>query len=91
MYIPIASDTLLWYNVSVEKKEGKIMAKIMANEERYLNLTTGEIVIRKSRRSAYLYFKADGKRVGYKVKLRDIIPYNDVATNPVGRRKPQLR
>ena len=71
MYIPIASDTLLCYNIGVEKKEGKIMA----DGKRYLNLITGELIIRKSRLGAYLYFKADGKKVGYKVRLRDIVRY----------------
>ena len=41
----------------------------------YLNLETGEIIGRKSRLGAYIYFKADGKKVGYKVRWTDIVRY----------------
>jgi len=39
----------------------------------YMNKTTGEIIWRNCRLSAWLYFKADGKRFGYKVSNKDIL------------------
>lgn len=43
----------------------------------YINIQTGEIINRCCRLSAYAYFKADGKKVGYKVGWRDVKPYNN--------------
>lgn len=31
----------------------------------FINWITGEVILRRSRLSAYLYFKRDGKRCGY--------------------------
>lgn len=42
----------------------------------YLNTQTGEIITRKCRLTAYAYFKADGKKVGYKVRWRDVVKYD---------------
>ena len=38
----------------------------------YINTFTGEIITAKNRRFALRYFRADGKRVGYSVRARDI-------------------
>ncbi len=47
----------------------------MADGKMYLNTITGELIRRKCRLSAYRYFKADGKVVGYKVSLKNVILY----------------
>ena len=39
----------------------------------YMNKTTGEIIWRNCRLSAWLYFKRDGKHFGYKVSNKDIL------------------
>lgn len=39
---------------------------------KYWCKTTGEIIKRSCRLSAYRYFKADGKRVGYPVAWKDV-------------------
>ena len=41
----------------------------------FLNKTTGEVIWRRSRLNAWFYFKADGKRVGYAVRWKDIVRY----------------
>ena len=46
----------------------------MANGKKvFVNKTTGEIIWRHSRLGAWLYFKADGKKFGYKVSNKDIL------------------
>ena len=46
----------------------------MANGKKvFMNKTTGEIIWRHSRLGAWLYFKADGKKFGYKVSNKDIL------------------
>ena len=44
----------------------------------FLNKTTGEIIWRRCRLSAWLYFKADGKKFGYKVSNKDILDANGI-------------
>jgi len=39
----------------------------------FLNNMTGEVISRRSRLSAWWYFKADGIKCGYKVRWSDII------------------
>lgn len=39
----------------------------------FMNKTTGELIWRPCRLSAWLYFKADGKKFGYKVSNKDIL------------------
>ena len=41
----------------------------------YLNLLTGEVILCRNRLSAYLYFKADGKKCGYYVNWKSVIFY----------------
>ena len=39
----------------------------------FLNKTTGEVIWRRLKISALIYFKADGKKFGYKVKASDVL------------------
>ena len=45
----------------------------MADGKLYLNKTTGEVIFKANKLVAYRYFKADGKKVGYKVRWKDIV------------------
>ena len=45
------------------KADGKVFA----------NKQTGEVIVRKNKFNAWLYFKADGKKFGYKIKKSDIL------------------
>lgn len=47
----------------------------MPTEKLYLNKITGELIRAWCRLSAYRYFKADGKVVGYEVHLSDVVRY----------------
>lgn len=50
----------------------------MKQAKQYICLITGEIITTvQGRLNAYRYFKADGKKVGYKVHWRDVKPYNN--------------
>ena len=42
----------------------------------YLNKITGEIIFRRTKLGAYLYFKADGKKCGYRTTFKDIERYD---------------
>ena len=39
----------------------------------YINITTGEVIAKRTILGAWAYFKKDAKRFGYAFKLRDII------------------
>ena len=39
----------------------------------FLNKTTGEVIWRRLKISALIYFKVDGKKFGYKVKASDVL------------------
>lgn len=46
----------------------------MANGKKvFMNKITGEIIWRHCRLGAWLYFKADGKKLGYKVSNKNIL------------------
>lgn len=46
----------------------------MAHEKKvFMNKITGEVIWRYCRLSAWLYFKADGKKLGYKVSNKNIL------------------
>lgn len=42
----------------------------------YINTTTGEIVQKKTYLQALRYFRADGKKVGYKVRFYNVRKYD---------------
>lgn len=46
--------------------------------KRYINIKTGEVICRLTRRGAYRYFKRDGKRCGYSVKLAEVITQTEM-------------
>ena len=50
----------------------------MIKEKIFLNAQTGEIIKRKSRFSAWRYFKRDGKVVGYEVRKTDILSATEI-------------
>ncbi len=48
----------------------------MKQAKQYICLITGEIIQTvQGRLMAYRYFKADGKKVGYKVRWQDVVKY----------------
>lgn len=51
----------------------------------YLNKITGEIIFRRTKLGAYLYFRADGKKCGYKTTFQDIERYD----RAIAVRQPQ--
>lgn len=39
----------------------------------YINLQTGEVILGKTWLHAYIYYKKDSRKYGYKIRMRDII------------------
>ena len=47
-------------------------------KKRFINIKTGEVICRLTRRGAYRYFKRDGKRCGYSVQWYEIISQKEM-------------